>query len=479
MVNLLLSVKLMLHLQGVSRLEAIFIDLYQAGATGLFSPLIFFILLLVIVALFVFGIKNIRLQAKHNKRLLRLLEERHQLIDNQKTNLEKNLRLMTELKEKAEIDNSIKTNFLANISHEIRTPLNGIIGLLAMARKITSSEEIQLIHSEISMLNSKLMNMTNDMLDYAKLECDMLQLDQLNLHFYNELQEIISIYRLLAKEKNLEFRSQISQEIPLYLKGDAARLKQIISNLLSNAIKFTNVGHVSLKVELVENNTDDVRIKIEVEDSGVGIKPEEQEKIWEIFHLGDGSYTRNKSGAGLGLTVSRKLTELMEGEIGLKSVEKQGSVFWVTVKFAKGITPDLIEDNSVKNILLAEDNLINQKISLQSLKGMGYSVDLAINGKEAVDKFLENDYELILMDIQMPEMDGITATKKIREIEKNQQVESPILIVAITANSIKDDRQKCLEAGMNEYISKPFNLDKFPLIISQLLANTKPKPVAK
>jgi CheY-like chemotaxis protein len=160
----------------------------------------------------------------------------------------------------------------------------------------------------------------------------------------------------------------------------------------------------------------------------------------------------------------------MEGEMGLESIEKQGSVFWFTLKLAKGTAPDLIEGNTIKHILLAEDNLINQKVSLQSLRGLGYNVDLAANGKIAVEKFLENDYDLILMDIQMPEMDGITATKEIREIEREQSVENPVLIIAITANSIKDDRQKCLEAGMNEYISKPFNLDKFPLIVTQLLA---------
>jgi CheY-like chemotaxis protein len=169
----------------------------------------------------------------------------------------------------------------------------------------------------------------------------------------------------------------------------------------------------------------------------------------------------------------------MEGEIGLESVEKQGSVFWVTLKLAKGVVPDLMQENAVKHILLAEDNLINQKVSLQSLRAMGYSVDLAPNGKIAVEKFLENDYDLILMDIQMPEMDGITATKEIREIERAQNIENPVMIIAITANSIKDDRNKCLEAGMNEYISKPFNLDKFPLIVSQLLSTNDQQSAEK
>ncbi|MCK9450408.1 MAG: response regulator [Bacteroidales bacterium] len=470
MVNYLLSVVLAFLQTNAGWLNVLFIDLLQPSTNGFFSPLIFIILLLVIAVLFTFIIKNVRQQGKQNRRLLHLLEDRHKLIDNHKTDLEKNLKTMTELKEKAEIANSVKTKFLANISHEIRTPLNGIVGLLTMAKKINTPMEMQLIHKEIYMLNTKLIAMTNDMLDYAKLECNMLQLDQLNFHFHNELQEIITSYRPLAKEKNLEFRSHIDEEIPVYLKGDASRLKQIVNNLLSNAFKFTSSGYVNLKTELIAEERDTVRIKIAVADSGDGIKTEDQDKIWEIFQLGDGSYTRNQGGSGLGLTISTKLVELMEGEIGLESIEKQGSVFWFTLKLAKGIAPDLIEGNTVKHILLAEDNLINQKVSLQSLRGLGYSVDLAANGKIAVEKFLKNDYDLILMDIQMPEMDGITATKEIREIEREQSVENPVLIIAITANSIKDDRQKCLEAGMNEYISKPFNLDKFPLIITQLLA---------
>ena len=470
MVNYLLSVVLTLLQTNAGWLNALYIDLLQPSTNELFSPLIFIILLLVIAILFAFIIKNVRQQGKQNRRLLHLLEDRHKLIDNHKTDLEKNLKTMTELKEKAEIANSVKTKFLANISHEIRTPLNGIVGLLAMAKKFNAPMEIQLVHNEIYMLNTKLIAMTNDMLDYAKLECNMLQLDQLNFHFHNELQEIITSYRPLAKEKNLEFRSHTDEEIPVYLKGDASRLKQIVNNLLSNAFKFTSSGYVNLKAELIAEERETVRIRIAVADSGDGIKTEDQDKIWEIFQLGDGSYTRNHGGSGLGLTISRKLVELMEGEMGLESIEKQGSVFWFTLKLAKGTAPDMIEGNTIKQILLAEDNLINQKVSLQSLRGLGYNVDLAANGKIAVEKFLENDYDLILMDIQMPEMDGITATKEIREIEREQNVENPVIIIAITANSIKDDRQKCLEAGMNEYISKPFNLDKFPLIITQLLA---------
>ena len=160
--------------------------------------------------------------------------------------------------------------------------------------------------------------------------------------------------------------------------------------------------------------------------------------------------------------------ELMNGTIGFESEQNRGACFWFTVKLPLGNEPGLIEDGRIKKILLVEDNLINQKVSLQSLRGMGFEVDLAVNGVEAIEKYKQQQYDLILMDIQMPVMDGITATKKIRQLEQDRKIEKPIQIIAITANSLKDDRQKCLEAGMNEYISKPFNLEKFPLIISQL-----------
>ncbi len=416
----------------------------------------------------IFSVITFRKQTALNKRLLHLLEQRHQLIDEQKNDLERNLKEMIELKEEAEAANNIKTRFLANISHEIRTPLNGIIGLLSMARKFPVDPDLKAIHAEVGMLSQNLISMTNDMLDYAKLECNMLQLDQLNFHFHNEVQELLAAYRKESSDKGLEFRSRIDENIPVYLIGDMARIRQIASNLLNNALKFTDQGSVDFIASVVQKDNTHVEVRMEVTDTGIGISDDQRDKIWELFQLGDQSYTRKHGGVGLGLTISRQLAELMSGSIGFESEKGRGARFWFTVKLPFGNEPGLIEDSRIKKILLVEDNLINQKVSLQSLRGMGFEVDLAINGVEAIEKYKQQQYDLILMDIQMPVMDGITATKKIRQLEQDRKIEKPIQIIAITANSLKDDRQKCLEAGMNEYISKPFNLEKFPLIISQL-----------
>ena len=423
---------------------------------------------ILVLSALVYLIFTIRRQSLLNKRLMSLLEQRHKQIDSQKNDLEATLHEMISLKERAEASNDIKTHFLANISHEIRTPLNGILGMLSILRQETTIEKMREGHQEIALLTQNLMSIVNDMLDYAKLESNLLQLDHLNFNLHSELREVIAIYKKRSAEKDIEFISRIDENLPLYAKGDFGRLKQIVNNLLSNALKFTEAGSIKFTADLIREHDNKIQIRIRVIDTGVGISEPEQQKIWQVFQLGDESYTRKHGGSGLGLTISRKLVELMNGNMGLTSKPKEGSSFWFTVELEKGIEPSLLDAMMPKKILLVEDNLINQKVSLHTLHALGFEVDLAENGQIAIEKYKQNQYDLILMDIQMPVMDGITATKIIRTLELKKKPKEKIQIIAITANSLKDDRQKCLEAGMNEYISKPFDLEKFPLIISQL-----------
>ncbi len=404
---------------------------------------------------------------KRNQALKRVLNERNTTIDKHRKEMDAALEEMRNLKNHAEAANQAKSMFLANMSHEIRTPLNGLLGLLGLLRKSKLSDEQKELTREAERVTNSLMTTINDVLDYSKIESDMIYLDQLNFNLIHELSELLQTYKQIARDKQLQLVSKVEPEIPVYVKGDPVRLKQVLGNLLSNAVKFTEKGSIRLHVELVSQQEQEIELKFRITDTGKGIDEIEQSRIWSVFHLGDESYTRQHGGAGLGLTISRKLVSLMQGTMGVNSRPGEGSSFWFTTKLKPGVEPDLMNMRHYKKVLLAEDNLINQKVAAASLKSLGFDVDIAENGQVAVEKFKSNAYDLILMDIQMPVMDGITATKIIRQLEKEKNLSQTVHIIAITANSLKDDRMKCIEAGMNDYLSKPFNMDKFPLILSQ------------
>lgn len=410
---------------------------------------LFFVLLSVI---------GLLLMARNKSRVLSAMQEREQkLLDD-----------IEVLKQETDIAQRTKQRFLANLSHEIRTPLNGIFGLTSQFRKEKLNEEQAEMLNDIELLTQHLHALVSDVLDFTKMETGILELDKVNFHLMNEIGPILSFYRKKCFESGIAFSSHFDSTLPLFYVGDPNRLRQVVNSLLSNAFKFTEAGKIRFSCELESQQPECFNLRFEISDTGKGIPEAQQSLIWDLFHQVNSTNSRSTGGVGIGLTLSRRLVEAMDGDLSFESRENQGSTFTFSVCLKKGISPDLLTQNYFNKILLVEDNLINQRVSMFSLKQLGFNVDVADNGQIALDKFQKNHYDLILMDIQMPVMDGMEATRQIRAIEKQRNVETPVKIVAITANALGDDRKDCVEAGFDGFLTKPFNLEKLPVVISNL-----------
>ncbi len=366
----------------------------------------------------------------------------------------------------------LRNNFLANMSHEIKTPLNTIIGATHLLKAMTDDSEILEVVGNIKKSSESLQRLTNDLLDFNKLEMGELVLDHLNFNLRSEVYEVVDHFRKLMDDKQLVFKLNLDPALPEYVTGDSLRLKQILFNIVDNAVKFTQEGSISFEIRQIENSRNRHQIEFVIHDTGIGIPVEHQDNIWKAFSMEDDSLTRRTGGSGLGLAVTRQLCQLMGGDISMKSIVNKGTSFTVAISFKAGITPKLVSSpaSETSNILLVEDNHINQKITMSLLKNEGYQMSVACNGVEAVEKFKEEEFHLILMDVQMPVMDGIEAAKTIRKIENETSAENPVKIIALTANTHKEDRERCLDAGMDDYISKPFNVSKLPLILGSIKA---------
>ena len=366
----------------------------------------------------------------------------------------------------AEQASRAKSAFLANMSHEIRTPMNAIIGLTHLAeRETTDPKQLDRLH-KVGDSAHHLLAIINQILDISKIEAGKLTLEPSDFSIARLVENSFEMVIDTMRSRGLSCHSEIDPTLPPVLHGDPLRLGQILLNYLSNAAKFTERGSVSVGITQLEAKDQTRLVRFAVTDTGIGIPLEQQARIFDAFEQADGSTTRRYGGTGLGLAIARRLSQLMGGECGLISEPGQGSTFWFTARLTervsatiepgKPLLPDEAEHlltgrSNQARILLVEDNLINQEVALELLREAGLKVDLAVHGQQAVDLFAAQPYDLILMDMQMPVMDGITATRAIRLTPQGQSV--PIL--AMTANAFGEDRQRCLDAGMNDHVAKP------------------------
>jgi len=384
----------------------------------------------------------------------------------------------------ADAANRAKSAFLAAMSHEIRTPMNGVIGMTDLFKHSPLDARQREYLDVIRSSGESMLGIINDILDYSKIEAGKMELDLRPMALRPAVKACVDMLLPKARSEGLNFRVQVDSDVPRWVSGDSLRLRQVLTNLLSNAIKFTGQGEVCLSVSVASTAAGQTGVRFEVRDTGIGMSPEQQGRLFRPFMQAESRTASEFGGTGLGLAISRSLVQAMGGDIGVESILGEGSRFHFTLPMA---ALDVVEPpvslppvdaraeqappaasgnasgaGSGLRILLAEDNLVNQKVAIFSLNRLGYQADIAQNGREAVEAVARQRYDVVLMDVQMPVMDGLAAT---REIANRWTPEQRPVIVGFSANAMQEDREAGRQAGMADYLSKPFNIDDLKAVL--------------
>ncbi len=399
---------------------------------------------------------------------------------------ERTQRELMAAREKALEASQLKSQFLANMSHEIRTPMNGVIGIANILSETALDNDQQNYVNMILQSANSLLTIINDILDFSKIESGKLDLETIDFDLGKVVRNTIEVLKYSAKHKNIDLAANVDPLVANWLRGDPGRLRQIMTNVISNAIKFTEKGGVTLNITMVREEGTAVVLRFEIQDTGIGIPVEALDRIFNAFAQADSSTTRRYGGTGLGLSISRRLIEMMRGKLKVESKVGLGSKFSFEATFEQGSadTAKLIEtekspargNRGDARVLIVEDNPINQKVATKMLQKMGYVTSVAGDGREALNALEENRFDLILLDCHMPNMDGYECATAIRKL--NDAPYNHIPIIAMTANAIKGDRERCLAAGMDDYVSKPIDSSALDKIINRWLAKSNVRPTA-